>query len=77
MTEPKEPDFQTVAEVAHDLSVSEKHIRRLIKIGKLPSYRFGHAVRVRRRDKEAYQKSCLQKAKLDPKILYTAPNTDI
>lgn len=61
MTDHSEPNFQSVAEVAHDLGVSEKHIRRLIKSGELPFYRFGHAIRVNRQDKEKYQKSRLQK----------------
>jgi excisionase family DNA binding protein len=77
MTERKEPDFQSVAEVAHDLSVSEKHIRRLMKSGKLSFYRFGHAIRIRRRDKEVYAKSCVQNGKTKSKTLYTMPNTDL
>ena len=77
MTDRNEPSFQSVAEVAHDLGVSEKHIRRLMKSGDLPFYRFGHAIRVNRQDKEKYQKSCLQKTASKPKYLLTTPNTDV
>ena len=58
MTEHRDPEFQSVAEVANDLNVSEKHVRRLIKSGKLPHYRFENALRIKRTDKETYQESC-------------------
>ena len=58
MTEHNVPDFQSVAEIAHELSVSEKHIRRLMKSGKLPYYMLEGAARIKRRDKEAYLESC-------------------
>ena len=77
MTEHNEPNFESVAEVAHDLGVSEKHIRRLMKNGELPFYRFGHAIRVNRQDKEKYLKSCLQKTTSRPKYFLTPPNIDI
>jgi excisionase family DNA binding protein len=58
MPDNREPEFQTVTEVALDLSVSEKHIRRLMKSGSLPHYMFGNAARIKRIDKEKYQESC-------------------
>ncbi len=58
MNNHQKSDYQTVAEVACDLNVSEKHVRRLIKGGKLACYRFGNALRIRREDKEKYEKSC-------------------
>lgn len=58
MIEHQYSDYQTVAEVANDLNVSEKHVRRLIKVGKLTCYRFGSALRIKRKDKEIFEKSC-------------------
>ncbi len=58
MRDSHDPEFQTVAEVAFDLSVSEKHVRRLMKAGTLPYYMFGKAARIKRIDKEKYQESC-------------------
>ena len=59
MADLQEPDFQSVAEVAEDLRVSQKHVRRLMKDGRLPYYRIGRVIRIRRRDKEAFVQSCL------------------
>jgi excisionase family DNA binding protein len=51
---PEEPDFLTVRETAEYLRLCEKQIRRLISRGELPAYRFGAALRIKRRDIEAY-----------------------
>ena len=58
MAKLQEPDFQSVAEVAGDLRVSQKHVRRLMKSGRLPYYRIGHVIRIRRRDKGEFIHSC-------------------
>jgi excisionase family DNA binding protein len=58
MPENRDPEFQTVAEVAFDLGVSEKHIRRLMKSGTLTHYMFGNAARIKRIDREKYQELC-------------------
>ena len=57
----QEPDFELVAEVAEDPRVSQKHVRRLMKDGRLPYYRIGRVIRIRRRDKEAFVQSCHSK----------------
>jgi excisionase family DNA binding protein len=59
MAELQEDNFQSVAEVAEDLRVSEKHVRRLMKEGRLRYYRIGRVIRIRRCDKEAFVRSCL------------------
>ena len=54
---PEERDFLTVRETAEYLRLCEKQIRRLISRGELPAYRFGAALRIERRDIEAYAKA--------------------
>lgn len=46
--------FLTVKETAAHLSLCEKQIRRLIKKGDLVAYRFGGAIRISKKDIEAY-----------------------
>jgi excisionase family DNA binding protein len=46
--------FLTVGQVADELGVSTKHIRRAIAGGELPFHRFGRAVRIARQDLEHY-----------------------
>ena len=46
--------FLTVAQVADELGISTKHVRRAITAGELPVHRFGRAVRIARDDLERY-----------------------
>jgi len=46
--------FLTVGQVADELGVSTKHVRRAIVGGELPFHRFGRAVRIARQDLEQY-----------------------
>jgi excisionase family DNA binding protein len=59
MAELQQREFQSVTEVAEDLSVSQRHVRRLLKSGRLPYYRIGRVIRIRRSDKEEFVESCL------------------
>jgi excisionase family DNA binding protein len=56
MTMPANPDFCTVKETAQHLRLCDKQIRRLIKRGELPAYRFGAAIRIKKTDIDAYVK---------------------
>jgi excisionase family DNA binding protein len=47
-------DFRTVKETAQHLRLCEKQIRRLIERGELPAYRFGGALRIKKKDTDAY-----------------------
>jgi excisionase family DNA binding protein len=47
-------DFLTVSETAQYLRLCERQVRRLIARGDLPSYRFGTALRIKRRDIEIF-----------------------
>jgi excisionase family DNA binding protein len=49
-----QPDFSTVKETAQRLRLCEKQIRRLVSQGELPAYRFGAALRIRRKDIDVY-----------------------
>lgn len=49
-----EPDFRTVKETAQHLRLCEKQIRRLIERGELPAYRFGAAIRIKKKDVDGY-----------------------
>ena len=51
---PDQPDFLTVNETARYLHLCEKQIRRLISRNELAAYRFGTALRIRKRDIDAY-----------------------
>jgi len=42
--------FLSVDDVAEELRVSSKHLRRLIANGDLPIYRFGKVIRISRHD---------------------------
>jgi excisionase family DNA binding protein len=42
--------FLSVDDVAEELRVSSKHVRRLIATGSLPIYRFGKVIRIARQD---------------------------
>jgi excisionase family DNA binding protein len=46
--------FSTVAEVAGELNVSTKYVRRAIDRGDLPIYQFGRAIRIAPDDKEQF-----------------------
>jgi excisionase family DNA binding protein len=46
--------FYTVKETAAYLRLCEKQVRRLIWRGELPAYRFGNALRIKKKDIEAY-----------------------
>jgi excisionase family DNA binding protein len=45
-----QPPFLTLQKVADILAVSDKTVRRLIKSGVLPHYKFGRQVRISERD---------------------------
>jgi excisionase family DNA binding protein len=47
-------DFCTVKETAQHLRLCEKQIRRLIQRRELPAYRFGAAIRIMKKDIDAY-----------------------
>lgn len=51
------PDLQTVAEVAEQLKVHEKTLRRWIAEGRIPVVRIGRLVRISRDDLEAFLRS--------------------
>jgi len=46
--------FVTVADLAAELNVSTKHIRRAIGRGELPVHRFGRVLRIAPGDRERY-----------------------
>jgi excisionase family DNA binding protein len=48
------PPLREVAHVAHRLSVSPEHVRRLIRAGELAAIRFGRTWRIDQRDVETY-----------------------
>ena len=48
------PALLTCAEVAEQLQLSERHVRRLMAAGALPVHRFGAAVRISRDDLARY-----------------------
>ena len=50
----EKPDFCTVKETAQYLRLCEKQIRRLIERGELPAYRFGAALRIKKKDIDVY-----------------------
>ena len=58
MTDARASEFLTVDETADELHVSGKHIRRQIKCGALPHYRFGKLLRIGRSDLDKYKLSC-------------------
>lgn len=48
------PEYVSVAEIAHTLSVTERFVRELIARGDLPAVKIGaKAIRIRRTDVEA------------------------
>jgi excisionase family DNA binding protein len=51
------PGFYTVNETASYLHLCEKQVRRLISRGELPAYRFGTALRIKKKDIETYAES--------------------
>jgi excisionase family DNA binding protein len=53
-TVPIEPGFLKVEQIARELNVSDKHVRRLIARGELASHRFGDVVRVARKTLDQY-----------------------
>lgn len=61
MAEQVRSEFMSAAEVADDLNVSLKHVRRLIKNGELPHYKFGSVIRVHRDDINNYVSKCKSK----------------
>ncbi len=50
--------FLSVEEVASELGVSTKHVRRLIARGEIVSHRFGRAVRIARDDFDRFVGCC-------------------
>jgi excisionase family DNA binding protein len=50
----EQPGFHTVKETASYLRLCEKQVRRLISRGELPAYRFGTALRIKKKDIDAY-----------------------
>jgi excisionase family DNA binding protein len=46
--------FLSVDDVAEELRVSSKHVRRLVANGDLPIYRFGKAIRIAREDFDSW-----------------------
>jgi excisionase family DNA binding protein len=51
---PEQPGFHTVKETACYLRLCEKQVRRLISRGELRAYRFGTALRIKKKDIDAY-----------------------
>ena len=51
------PGFHTVKETASYLRLCEKQVRRLISRGELVAYRFGTALRIKKKDIDAYAES--------------------
>jgi len=51
-----ERDWLTIPEVAQELSLSTKTIRKQIAYGELKAHRFGRAIRVKRSDLEKAMK---------------------
>jgi len=51
---PEQPSFLTVKETACQLRLCEKQVRRLISRGELQAYRFGTALRIKKKDIDAY-----------------------
>jgi excisionase family DNA binding protein len=49
-----EPHFLTIDQVATNLSVSARTVRRWIKSGELPVYRIGRSVRIAQTDLGAF-----------------------
>ena len=47
-------DFYTVKETAQYLRLCEKQTRRLIERGELAAYRFGAAIRIKKKDVDEY-----------------------
>jgi len=47
-------DFYTVKETARYLRLCEKQIRRLTERGELAAYRFGAAIRIKKKDVDEY-----------------------
>lgn len=60
MTTPEErrPRLYRVKEVARELTMSERHIARLIATNELPVVRFGRAVRISSADVDALIARC-------------------
>jgi excisionase family DNA binding protein len=54
VTEPSPLEFLNVSETARYVRLCEKQVRRLIWRGELPAYRFGNALRIKKKDIEAY-----------------------
>lgn len=50
--------FHTVAEVAAQLKVSQKQVRRWIAAGMLPTHRFGRLQRIAESDLRAFAATC-------------------
>lgn len=50
----EQPGFHTVKETGQYLRLCEKQVRRLISRGELTAYRFGTALRVKKKDIDAY-----------------------
>ncbi len=57
MADSRQSEFMSPDELAADLNVSTKHVRRLIKNGNIPHHRFGRLIRVHRDDRDEYVKS--------------------
>ena len=53
----EQPSFHTVKETACHLRLCEKQVRRLISRGELPAYRFGKALRIKKKDIDTYAES--------------------
>jgi len=53
-----QPEFLTVDDVAAELGLSSKQVRRLIKSGALAHHRFGRLLRISRADLDCYIASC-------------------
>jgi excisionase family DNA binding protein len=51
---PEQWEFYTVSETAQHLRLCEKQVRRLISRGELPAYRFGAALRIKKKDIDTY-----------------------
>jgi excisionase family DNA binding protein len=48
-------DFLTVYEVSRHLKISPNTVRRLVKTGKLPYYRVGNQIRIKKADLEKFR----------------------
>lgn len=52
--EREEPPFYTPSSLRRRLSISERHMRNLLRSGEIPSYKIGNCVRIDPEDVDSY-----------------------